>query len=222
MISNCPLLRFLAASQDAENLVKLHVATPLVFGAEPKHRPAGVAHRSCTQMEFDSAREMEKPVFVFFSKDASIRQTPDPAEQAEDAEVTALQLVHREAVQGTNHLSYFFKDQAELGKLVAKIPPAAAAGFHADISRIGRYAPAKLIGREGETKILDDAWLQVRRAESPCPHVLTFVALGGEGKTSLVAKWAADLAHQDWPGCNAVLAGTMQLEKWHCVGTDWR
>ena len=38
------------------------------------------------------------------------------------------------------------------------------------------------------------------------PHVLTFVALGGEGKTSLVAKWAADLAHQDWPGCDAVFA----------------
>jgi hypothetical protein len=37
-------------------------------------------------------------------------------------------------------------------------------------------------------------------------HVLTFVALGGEGKTSLVAKWAADLAHQNWPGCEAVFA----------------
>jgi hypothetical protein len=36
--------------------------------------------------------------------------------------------------------------------------------------------------------------------------VLTFVALGGEGKTSLVAKWAADLAHQGWPGCDAVFA----------------
>jgi DNA-binding transcriptional ArsR family regulator len=36
--------------------------------------------------------------------------------------------------------------------------------------------------------------------------VLTFVALGGEGKTSLVAKWAAQLAHEDWPGCEAVFA----------------
>ncbi|MCI0541729.1 MAG: hypothetical protein L0Z50_41560, partial [Verrucomicrobiales bacterium] len=27
-----------------------------------------------------------------------------------------------------------------------------------------------------------------------------------EGKTSLVAKWAAELAHQDWPGCDAVFA----------------
>ena len=36
--------------------------------------------------------------------------------------------------------------------------------------------------------------------------MLTFVALGGEGKTSLVAKWAAELAHRDWPGCEAAFA----------------
>src|SRR6185436_6560009 len=44
------------------------------------------------------------------------------------------------------------------------------------------------------------------REEKGCPHILTFVALGGEGKTSLVAKWTADLAGQDWPGCDAVFA----------------
>ena len=43
-------------------------------------------------------------------------------------------------------------------------------------------------------------------ARRNAPHVLTFVALSGEGKTSLVAKWAADLAHQNWPGCDAVFA----------------
>ena len=75
-----------------------------------------------------------------------------------------------------------------------------------DISRIFKYAPAELIGREAETKILTDAWGQAVRAESNRPHVLTFVALGGEGKTSLVAKWAASLAHDNWPGCDAVFA----------------
>ena len=81
-----------------------------------------------------------------------------------------------------------------------------AAGFNADISRILKYAPAELIGREAETQFLDDAWLKARRAESHRPHVLTFVALGGEGKTSLVAKWAASLADDNWPGCDAVFA----------------
>ena len=75
-----------------------------------------------------------------------------------------------------------------------------------DISRIVKYAPAELIGREAETQLLNDAWAKAQNNETKRPHVLTFVALGGEGKTSLVAKWAADLAHQDWPGCDAAFA----------------
>jgi len=38
------------------------------------------------------------------------------------------------------------------------------------------------------------------------PRILTFVALGGEGKTSVVASWAAELADQNWPGCDAAFA----------------
>jgi Uncharacterized protein containing a TIR (Toll-Interleukin 1-resistance) domain len=79
-------------------------------------------------------------------------------------------------------------------------------GVNADISRIMKYAPSNLIGREAETKVLNDAWDQVVRGETKRPHILTFVALGGEGKTSVVAKWAVDLAFRDWPGCEAVLA----------------
>ncbi|KAF0206299.1 MAG: WD repeat-containing [Gallionellaceae bacterium] len=75
-----------------------------------------------------------------------------------------------------------------------------------DISRIIKYAPAELIGREAETKVLNDAWKQAISGEPKRPHVLTFVALGGEGKTSLVAHWAAELAHDNWPGCEAVFA----------------
>ncbi len=75
-----------------------------------------------------------------------------------------------------------------------------------DISRIIKYAPAELVGREADTNLLTDAWEKVRKAESSRTHVLTFVALGGEGKTSLVAKWTAALAYQDWPGCDAVFA----------------
>jgi hypothetical protein len=75
--------------------------------------------------------------------------------------------------------------------------------FAADISRIIKYAPAELIGRDAETRLLDEAWAKAQNNETKRPHVLTFVALGGEGKTSLVAKWAADLAYQNWPGCDA-------------------
>jgi len=79
-------------------------------------------------------------------------------------------------------------------------------GVRHDISRIMKYAPSNLIGREEETKLLNDAWDQVVRGETKRPHILTFVALGGEGKTSVVAKWAVERAFQDWPGCEAALA----------------
>jgi hypothetical protein len=81
-----------------------------------------------------------------------------------------------------------------------------SAAINADISRIMKYAPSELIGREAETKLLNDAWDQVVRGETKRPHILTFVALGGEGKTSVVAKWAVELAFQNWPGCEAALA----------------
>jgi hypothetical protein len=76
----------------------------------------------------------------------------------------------------------------------------------ADISRIIKYAPAQLIGREAETRRLNEAWAKAQNNEMQRPHVLTFVAVGGEGKTSLMAKWAADLAYQNWVGCDAAFA----------------
>jgi hypothetical protein len=79
-------------------------------------------------------------------------------------------------------------------------------GFRADLSRILKYAPAQLIGRDDVLSVLSVAWEKVCHTTAPRPHVLTFVALGGEGKTSLVAKWAVELAAQDWPGCDAAFA----------------
>ena len=133
------------------------------------------------------------------------------------------------------HLVIYRRDLTHLtGKTVSV--DAKAVITPADISRIIKYAPVELIGREAETKLLDDAWDRVagdERSEPPAesasptggslrstpathspttqvtqprPRVLTFVALGGEGKTSLVAKWLAELAGRDWPGCDAVFA----------------
>jgi Domain of unknown function (DUF4062) len=191
---------------------KLHDADAVIhivgfrFGAEPNQRPADKPRRSYTQMEFDIAREMQKPLYVFLSADANVRDAPNANEAPQADEATALQLAHRQAIQSGNQLFHPFKDKTDLQQLVAAIPIVVSADFRADISRIVKYAPADLIGREAELKLLDDAWLKVRRGESQRPHIVTFVALGGEGKTSVVAKWAANLAHQKWPGCDSVFA----------------
>jgi tetratricopeptide (TPR) repeat protein len=173
------------------------------FGLEPKDRPLGKPRRSYTQMEYDIARELEKPVFVFLSADANVR---DSEEQPEDAEAVDLQLAHRQALQSSNNIRYTFRNKNELCNLVAGIPLLATADFRVDISRIDKYAPAELIGRDQELVLLDNTWLRVRRAESGRPHILTCIALGGEGKTSLVAKWLAALAYENWPGCDSAFA----------------
>jgi hypothetical protein len=85
-------------------------------------------------------------------------------------------------------------------------PTSKPAGIPADISRIDKYARVELIGRETETKLLSDTWKKAVRGIRQRPHILTFVALGGEGKTSLVAKWTVDLQIKQWPGCDAVFA----------------
>ncbi len=74
-----------------------------------------------------------------------------------------------------------------------------------DISRIDRYAPEELIGRETETAVIDEAWRRAVAGEKH-PRVLTFVALGGEGKTALVAKWAMRLIAGERPSFEAAFA----------------
>lgn len=78
--------------------------------------------------------------------------------------------------------------------------------FPADITQIVEKAPPEFIGRHAEKELLTAAWRKVVAAEAGRPLVIIFVAFAGEGKTSLVAKWAADLAHQGWPGCDTVFA----------------
>lgn len=59
-----------------------------------------------------------------------------------------------------------------------------------------RHSAEKLIGREEELAQLDAAWA------NPATRVLTIVAFGGVGKTSLVAHWAAGLAQRDFDGAS--------------------
>lgn len=57
-----------------------------------------------------------------------------------------------------------------------------------------RHSAETLIGREADLTRLDEAWAD------PATHVLTIVAFGGVGKTSLVAHWAARLAQRGYDG----------------------
>ncbi|HZF07416.1 MAG TPA: TIR domain-containing protein, partial [Thermoanaerobaculia bacterium] len=67
-----------------------------------------------------------------------------------------------------------------------------------DIGRLPTSGPL-FVGREAELARLDAAW------EAPGTHVLTFVAFGGVGKSTLVARWLDRMAADDWRGARRVL-----------------
>jgi hypothetical protein len=62
-------------------------------------------------------------------------------------------------------------------------------------SRLPRGA-TRLFGREPDLERLEEAW------RDPAVHVLTVVAWGGVGKTSLLVKWISDQAARDFDGAD--------------------
>jgi tetratricopeptide (TPR) repeat protein len=66
---------------------------------------------------------------------------------------------------------------------------------------LGRLPTAgkHFLGREAEMDRLDAAW------EDPRTHVLTYVAFGGVGKTSLLHRWLDRMAAAGWRGATRVL-----------------
>ena len=74
---------------------------------------------------------------------------------------------------------------ASVPKFTQKIAP----------SRLSRHAAKQFFGRETELELLDQVW-----ADSGM-HVLSIVAWGGVGKTSLVNRWIATrMVAKNWPG----------------------
>lgn len=67
-----------------------------------------------------------------------------------------------------------------------------------DLGRLPTPGP-HFVGRSAELTRLDAAW------EEPDVHVLTLVAFGGTGKSTLLARWLARLADEHWRGAQHVL-----------------
>jgi NACHT domain len=79
-----------------------------------------------------------------------------------------------------------------LGRLPPPLP-----GPHIHTTKL-RHSASKLIGRDKELAMLDAAW------ENPTTHVVVIRGKGGEGKTSLVAEWMAEMAAKNWRGAETV------------------
>jgi tetratricopeptide (TPR) repeat protein len=69
-----------------------------------------------------------------------------------------------------------------------------------DVERLPSTILARLIGRETEMEMLEDAW------RDPAMHVLTLVAVGGAGKTALVHHWMQRFEAAGWKTKGAAAA----------------
>jgi hypothetical protein len=74
----------------------IHIAGQC-FGETPPQQPDATTRRSYTQLEYDLARDLDKPVYVFITDEAF----PTDPHAAEDEEHSRLQAAHRQALMQT-------------------------------------------------------------------------------------------------------------------------
>jgi hypothetical protein len=67
-----------------------------------------------------------------------------------------------------------------------------------------KHTAPVLFGRGKETEILDRAWARAVADERPRTVILSFIAWGGVGKTSLISHWLEKMAGDGWPGMERV------------------
>jgi hypothetical protein len=87
----------------------IHMAG-LHYGAEPPQRPPGEPRRSYTQIEYDVARKLGKPMYLFL---ASENYEADER-SAQSEEEKELQLAHRRAIKNCGDIYVPFADREVL------------------------------------------------------------------------------------------------------------
>jgi hypothetical protein len=90
-----------------------------VYGAEPSERSSNQPRRSYTQMEFDIARRLGKPIYQFLASEKCVFD----ARPEEIAELRDLQLAHRKAIESGNPRWEIFSDCDQLCERIAHIQP---------------------------------------------------------------------------------------------------
>jgi hypothetical protein len=172
-----------------------------VYGQEPKRRPADALRRSYTQLEYDIAKRLGKPVYLFLATDPF-----DTAVQEPDA-LRQLQRTYRETLRHTDQAHCSFASIEELRAHIGDMAfaPVSHRLSHRDVAdwisihRLPTTGP-DVFGREHEIALLDNAWLD------PNTNVVSIVAWGGVGKSALVNFWLESLAAKNYGGAQRVFA----------------
>ena len=83
--------------------VVIHLAG-LYYGAEPPQRRPGEPHRSYTQIEYDVARKLGKPIYLFLATEDS--ETDKTLAQTDEEK--SLQIAHRQTIESCGDIYYEF------------------------------------------------------------------------------------------------------------------
>jgi hypothetical protein len=87
------------------------------MGWKPSQRRPGELRRSYTQIEYDVARELKKPLYLFLANE---NYEPDNLSTQSDEE-KELQLTHRHAIEQSGDIYYRFADREELGSRIREL-----------------------------------------------------------------------------------------------------
>jgi len=162
---------------------------------------------SYTQWEAYLAIYHERPVFIYLVDDFELSEVSCPREErfVFNPEEEKAQKAHLRRLCALGRDRGRFLNQERLSSAVLRdlveILPPLDERIEVPATKL-RHAAEKLIGRDKELTVLDQAW------NSPQTNVVIVRGKGGEGKTSLVAAWMAELAMKNWRGAECVFDWT--------------
>jgi hypothetical protein len=160
----------------------------LYYGAEPPQRPPGEQRRSYSQIEYDLARKLKKPIYLFLAADS---YEPDKR-FAQTEEEKELQLAHRRAIENCGEMYYTFVSREELRSRVRELRfPARSTAAPRRVVNLPYVSLGPLF--KGRDAALADLRQRLRGGDGRAIDLTARQAvhgLGGVGKTRLAIEYA--------------------------------
>ena len=167
--------------------VVIHIAG-FYYGAEPPQRPVGEPRRSYTQIEYDVARQLGKPIYLFLAKQDC--ETDEILDQTDEEK--SLQLAHRQAIQTCGEIYYQFASSQEIASRMRELrfPARNAKAPHRAVNLPYSSLGPLFKGRDVELAELRQRLMAGGGRAVGLTARRVIHGLGGVGKTRLAVEYA--------------------------------